>query len=123
MIFCWRKLFFTSVVAWYAGTHESTIFIMYTHWNATNDFIMDENFCILFIFFNKRLYEYYSQRLVRFVDFLAKSSDQMYFFNEPSLYVYYLLLVVSLFFKIYIFLQVLQIFYFTRCILWYLDFV
>ena len=84
---------------------------------------MDENFCILFIFFNKRLYEYYSQRLVRFVDFLAKSSDQMYFFNEPSLYVYYLLLVVSLFFKIYIFLQVLQIFYFTRCILWYLDFV
>ena len=84
---------------------------------------MDENFCLLFIFFNKRFSEYYSQRPVRFVDFLAKSSDQMNFFNEPSLYVYYLLLVVSLFFKIYIFLQVLQIFYFTRCILWYLDFV
>ena len=96
--------------------HESTIFIMRTHWNAINDLMMGK-------YFHKRLYESYRQRPVRFVDFLANPSDQKYLFKESSLYVYYLLVVISLFFKVYIFPQVLQICYFTSCILWYFDFV
>ena len=96
--------------------HESTIFIMRTHWNAINDLMMGK-------YFHKRLYESYRQRPVPFVDFLANPSDQKYLFKESSLYVYYLLVVISLFFKVYIFPQVLQICYFTSCILWYFDFV
>ena len=96
--------------------HESTIFIMRTHWNAINDLMMGK-------YFHKRLYESYRQRPVRFVDFLANPSDQKYLFKESSLYVYYLLVVISLFLKVYIFPQVLQICYFTSCILWYFDFV
>ena len=96
--------------------HESTIFIMRTHWNAINDLMMGK-------YFHKRLYESYRQRPVRFVDFLANPSDQKYLFKESSLYVYYLLVVISLFFKVYIFPQVLKICYFTSCILWYFDFV
>ena len=91
-----RKLFFYFLRRWFVGTHESTFFIMRTHWNAINDFMMGK-------YFHKCLYEYYPQRPVRFVDFLANPSDQTYFFKESSLYVYYLLLVISLFFKVYIF--------------------
>ena len=65
---------------------------MRTHWDAINDFMMGK-------YFHKRLYEYYPQRPICFVDFLANPSDQTYFFKESSLYVYYLLLVISLFFK------------------------
>ena len=54
-------------------------------------------------YFHKRLYGYYPQRPVRFVDFLANPSDQTYFFKKSSLYVYYLLCVISLFFKVCIF--------------------
>ena len=54
-------------------------------------------------YFHKRLYESYPQRPLRFVDFLANPFDQTYFFNESSIYVYYLLLVISSFFKVYIF--------------------
>ena len=54
-------------------------------------------------YFHKRLYDYYPQRPVRFVDFLANPSDQTYFLKESSLYVYYLRLVIFLFFKVYIF--------------------
>ena len=69
---------------------------MRTHWDAINYFMMGK-------YFHKRLYEYYSQRPARFVEFLANPSDQMHFFKESSLYVYYLLLVISLFLKVYIF--------------------
>ena len=72
------------------------------HWNAINDFMMGE-------YFHKRLYESYPQRPVRFVDFLANPSDETYFFKETYLYVYYVLLVISFFLKVYIFPQVLQI--------------
>ena len=54
-------------------------------------------------YFHKRLYESYPPRPLRFVDFLANPSDQTYFFKESSIYVYYLLLVISSFFKVYIF--------------------
>ena len=69
---------------------------MCTHWDAINDFMMSK-------YFHKRLYESNSQRPVRFVDFLANPSDQTHFFKECSLYVCYLLLVISLFFKVYVF--------------------
>ena len=49
------------------------------------------------------MYEFYLQRPVWFVDFLANPSEQTYFFNGPSLYVFYILLVISLFFKVCIF--------------------
>ena len=68
------------------------------------------------------LYEFYSQSPVRFLDFLANPSEQTFFLNGLSLYVYYFLLVTSLFFKDCIFSQVLQICNSTRCILWYLEF-
>ena len=91
-IFCQGNLFFTSYAAWYVGTHESTIFIMRTHWDAINDFMMGK-------YFHKRLYEYYPQRPVCFVEFLANPSEQTYFLKESSLYIYFLLLVISLFFS------------------------
>ena len=115
-LFFIKETFLHFLCRWYVGTHESTIFIMRTHWDAINGLKMGK-------YLHKRLYEYYPPRSLRFVDFLANSSDQMYFFKESSLYVYYLLLVISLFFKVYIFPQVLQICYFTSCILWYFDFV
>ena len=55
-----------------------------------------------------------AQRPVHFVAFLENLSDQTYFFNEPSFYIYYFLLVVSLSSKVYIFPSVLNIYYFTR---------
>ena len=61
--------------------HESTIFIMRTHWNAINDLMMGK-------YFHKRLYESYRQRPVRFVDFLANPSDQKYLFKESSLIIF-----------------------------------
>ena len=64
---------------------------------------------LLFMFLNKHLYKYYPQLPVRFVNFLANPSEQMYFFNGPPLYVHYLLLVTPLLFKVCIFPQVLQI--------------
>ena len=73
-------------------------------------------------YFHRGLYEYYPQRPVRFVDFLANPSDQTYFFKESSFYVYYFLLVISLFVKVNIFPQVLQMWYLTSCILWYFNF-
>ena len=74
-------------------------------------------------YFHKRLYEYYHpQRPIHFVDLLANASDKTFFFRE-SFYVYYLLLVISLFFKVYILPQVLQICYFISSILWYSDFI
>ena len=100
---------------WYVGLHESTIFIMRTHWDAINGFMMSK-------YFHKRLCEHYSQRPVRFVDFLVNPSDQTLFFRESSLSFYYLL-IISLFYKTYNFPQILQICYFTSCILWYFDFV
>ena len=54
-------------------------------------------------FLNKRLYEFYPQRHLRFVDFIPNLSEQIYFFNGPSLYIYYLLLVISLIFEVCIF--------------------
>ena len=73
--------------------------------------------------FHKLLYEYYyPQRPVCFLDLLANPSDQTFFLRE-SFYVYYILLVISLFFKVHFFPQVLQICYFTSCILWYSDFI
>ena len=69
---------------------------MRTHWNAVNDLIMNKSY-------HKRLYEFYRQCPVCFVDFLAIPSYQKYFFKVSSSYVYYLLLVISLFFKVYIF--------------------
>ena len=91
-----------SYVTWNLGTHEPTFFIMHTHCEAVSDSAMRKNIRLLFTFLNKRLYEYYPQRLVRSADFLANPSDQTCFFNEPLLYVYYLLLVISLLFKVYI---------------------
>ena len=79
---------------------------MRTHWDVINDFMMGK-------YYHKRLYEYYPQRPVRLVDFLVNPFYQTYFFKESSLYVYYLLLVISLFYKVYIVSQVLQICYFT----------
>ena len=111
-----RKPFLYFLCRRYAGTHESTIFIMRTHRDAINDLMIDK--CL-----HKRLYEHCPQRPVRFVDFLANPSDQKYFFKESSLHVYYLPLVISLFLKVYIFLQVLQICHFASCILWYFDFI
>ena len=73
-------------------------------------------------YFHRGLYEYYPQRPVRFVDFLANPTDQTYFFKESSFYVYYFLLVISLFVKVNIFPQVLQMWYLTSCILWYFNF-
>ena len=90
---------------------------MNTHCEAVSDFAMRKYIRLLFTFLNKRLYEYYPQRPVRSADFSANPSDQTCFFNEPLLYVYYLLLVISLLFKVYIFPQVEQICYFTSCIL------
>ena len=74
---------------------------MGTYWDVINDFMMGK-------YFHKSFYEYYPQGPIRFADFLANPSNQTYFFKESSLYVYYLL-VISLFFKVYIFPQVLQI--------------
>ena len=88
------------------GRHESKIFIMRTRWDVINDFITGK-------YFHKRLYKYYRQRPVRFVDFLANPSDQTYFFKESSFYVCCLLLVISLFYKVYIFLHEMLICYFT----------
>ena len=84
--------------------------------NAINDFMMGKYFVI-------RLYESYLQGPVRFVDFLTNLYDETYFFKESTLYIYYLLLIISLFFKVYIFPQVLQICYFTSYILRCFDFV
>ena len=78
----------------YEGTHESTIFIMRTYWNAINDFMIGN-------YFHKHSYEYYPKRPVRVVEYLANASDQTYFLKESSLYAYYLLFVISLFFKVY----------------------
>ena len=69
---------------------------MRTQWDEINDFMIGK-------YFPKRLYECYFQRPVRFVDFLGNPSDQIYFSKESSLYVYYLLIVISRFFKVYIF--------------------
>ena len=44
MIFFFFNLFVTSYVAWYVGTHESTISVMCTNWDATNDFMMGKSF-------------------------------------------------------------------------------
>ena len=84
--------------------HESTISTMRTHWDVINDFMLGK-------YFHKRLYGYYAQRPVCPVDFLVNLSDQKYFFKESSLYVYYLL-VISLFFKVSIFSQVLQMLFY-----------
>ena len=89
---------------------------MRTHWNPINDFMMGK-------YFDKRLYESYPQRPVCFVDFLANPSDQMYFFKESSLYVYYLLIIISLFFKVFIFSTGTVNMLFYHCILWYFEFV
>ena len=115
-MFMLRKDFFPSYVTWYVGTHESTIFIMRTHWNAINGLMMCK-------YFHKRFYESYPQHPVRFVEFLANSSDQTYFFNASSLYIYYHRPVISFLFKVYIFPKVVQICYFISCILWYFDFI
>ena len=69
---------------------------MRIHWDAINDFMMGK-------YFHKLLYEPYPQRTVRFFYFLANPSDQTYFSKESSFYVHYLLLIISLFFKVYIF--------------------
>ena len=113
-LFWLRKPFLYFLCRWYVGTHESTIFIMCTHWCAINDFIMGE-------YFHKRLYGHYPQRPVRFVNFLVNSSHQTYFFKKSSLYFYYLLLLISLFFKVYVFPQVLQICHFASCIFLYFN--
>ena len=68
-IIFWVKLFFTSYISWHIGTFEFIIFIMHTHWDAINDFMMGR-------YFRKRLDEYYPQCLARFVEFLANPSDQ-----------------------------------------------
>ena len=44
-------------------------------------------------------HEYYPQRTVGSVLFLANPVRQMYFFNSPSVYVYYLVLVIFSFLK------------------------
>ena len=89
---------------------------MRTHWNAINGLMMCK-------YFHKRFYESYPQHPVRFVEFLANSSDQTYFFNASSLYIYYHRPVISFLFKVYIFPKVVQICYFISCILWYFDFI
>ena len=71
-------------------------------WNAITDFMFDKYSRLLF-FLNKRLYEYYPQRPVRFVYVLANPSEQTYFFNGASFYLYYLLLVLSFLFNVCIF--------------------
>ena len=81
------------MVCRYAWIHN----FHYAHTLGCNDDFMKGKY------FHKRLYNYYPQRPVRFVDFLANPFDQTYFLKEYSLYVYYLLLVISLFFKVYIF--------------------
>ena len=64
---------------------------MCKRWYVTNDFMIGKYSRFLYIFMNKRLYEYYPQRPVHFVHFLANPSKQTYFSNESplSLYVYY----------------------------------
>ena len=52
-------------------------------------------------YFHKHSYEYYPKHPVRVVEYLANASDQTYFLKESSLYAYYLLFVISLFFKVY----------------------
>ena len=96
---------------------------MRTHWNAINDFKMGK-------YLHKRLYESYPQRPVRFVDFLANPSDQTFFFKESSLYIYYLLLVISLFLKVYMALWTSGLGSYFVCkrftvqtLLWSLEFV
>ena len=61
----WRNLLFSSYVAWYVGTHESLISIMYTHvwsltllfWDTINGFMMGECSRLLLMFLNKCLYK------------------------------------------------------------------
>ena len=50
--------------------------------------------------FHKGLFEYYRQRPVRFVDFLANPSDQAYFFKKFTSYVHYLVLDDSFFLRL-----------------------
>ena len=69
-------------------------------WAAINDLMMAKYSRLLLIFLKICLYEYYPQRYVRFVNFFVNSSDQTIFSNDPWLHVHYLLLVISLFFKV-----------------------
>ena len=83
--------FLCSIICRYAWIHN---FHYVNTLGCINDFMMGKYFC-------KRLY--YLQRPVRFINFLANPFDLTYFIKESSLYVYHLLLVISLFFKVYIF--------------------
>ena len=105
IIFCQGNLFFI----FYADRMQvlMIVFVVRTYWDAIYDFIMGK-------YFHKRLREYYPQ---------SNPSDQTYFLKESSLYVCNLLLIISLFFKVYIFPQVLQICHLVNCILLYFDFV
>ena len=57
---------------------------MHTHGDAIINFMMEK-------YFQKHLYEYYSQFPLHFVDFSANPSNQRYFCKESFLYVYYIL--------------------------------
>lgn len=63
-------------------------------WYAINNFMMGKYSRFLFIFFflNKRMCEYYHQHC------LENLSEETCSFNRPCLYVYNLLLVISLYF-------------------------
>ena len=92
---------------------------MCDHWrnifsDAINDFMMGKYFCLSTVFFNKRLCDYYPERPVCFVHFLANSPKATYLFSGFSLYVYYLLLAFSLFWKMCTFSHELQKCYSTR---------
>ena len=68
-------------------------FSLCAHIGMINDFMMSTNF-------HKGLFEYYRQRPVRFVDFLANPSNQAYFFKKFTSYVHYLVLVDSFFLRL-----------------------
>ena len=95
LFFVKETFFVTSYVTWYVGLHEFTIFIMRTHWDAINGFMMSK-------YFHKRLCEYYSQRPVRFVDFLVNPSDQKLFLGSPP-FLFIILLLFLCFIKLIIF--------------------
>ena len=77
------------------------------------------NTLVYYLFFGTNICN--PQLLVHlFVHLLANPFEQTYL--RLSLYVYYLLLLISLCFKDCIFTQILQICYTTRCTLWYLEF-